>query len=92
MDTDLISGRTVIYNSVEDLEDVTFSVPPDPECGFILNQTRLEGHFVVMTGSGEGAGPTDMVSITNHYCATLFSQIKVHFNGAQICDLSAPLS
>ena len=37
VNTDLISGRTVIYNSVtpvEDLEDVAFSVPPDPECGF----------------------------------------------------------
>ena len=49
-DTDLISGRTVLYSSVtpvEDLEGVSFSVPPNPECAFNLNQTRLEGHFVV---------------------------------------------
>ena len=95
LDTDLISGRTVLYSSgtpVEHLEDVTFSVPPDPECAFILNQTRLEGHFVVKTDSGEGVGPTDTTTITNHYCAALFSQIEVHLNGTQICDLSAPLS
>ena len=95
VDTDLISGRTVIYNSVtpaEDLEDVAFSIPPDPECGFILNQTRLEGHFVVVTDDGEGVTPTDRVLITNHFCAALFSQIEVHLNGSQICDLSAPLS
>ena len=94
-DTDLISGRTVLYSSVtpvEDLEDVTFSVPPDPECAFILNQTRLEGHFVVKTDSGEGVGPTDTTTITNHYCAALFSQIEVHLNGTQIGDLGTPLS
>ena len=93
--TDLISGRTVIYNSVTpvaDLEDVAFSVPPNPKCIFILNQTRLEGHFVVVTDNGEGVKPTDGVSITNHFCAALFSQIEVHLNGSQICDLSAPLS
>ena len=95
VDTDLISGRTALYNSVtpvEDLEDVAFSFPPDPECGFILNQARLEGHFVVMTDDGEAVGPTDKVSITNHYCAALFSQIEVHLNGTPICDLSTPLS
>ena len=94
-DTDLISGRTVLYSSVtpvKDLEDVTFSVPPDPECAFILNQTRLEGHFVVKTDSGEGVGPTDTTTITNHYCAALFSQIEVHLNGTQIGDLGTPLS
>ena len=94
VDTDLISGRTVLYNSVtpvEDLEDVAFSVPSDPKCGFILNQTRLEGHFVVMTDDGEAVGPTDKVSITKHYCTALFSQIEVHLNGTQIGDLSAPL-
>ena len=94
-DTNLISGRTVLYSSVtpvEDLEDVTFSIPPDPECAFILNQTRLEGHFVVKTDSGEGVGPTDTATITNHYCATLFSQTEVHLNGTQIGDLGTPLS
>ena len=94
-DTDLISGRTVLYSSVtpvEDLEDVTFSIPSDPECAFVLNQTRLEGHFVVKTDSGEGVAETDTTTITNHYCAALFSQIEVHLNGTQICDLSAPLS
>ncbi len=93
--TDLISGRTVLYNSVtpvERLEDVTFPVPPEPKCAFILNQTRLEGHFVVKTDSGEGVGPTDTTTINNHYCAALFSQIEVHLNSTQICDLSAPLS
>ena len=94
-DTDLISGRTVLYSSVtpvEDLEDVKFLVPPDTECTFILNQTRLEGHFVVKTDSGEGVGPTDTTTITNHYCAALFSQIEVHLNGTQIGDLGTPLS
>ncbi len=94
-DTDLISGRTVLYSSVtpvEDLEDVTFSIPSDPECAFVLNQTRLEGYFVVKTDSGEGVTDTDTPTITNHYCAALFSQIEVHLNGTQICDLSAPLS
>ena len=94
-DKDLISGRTVLYSSVtpvEDLEDVTFSIPSDPECAFVLNQTRLEGHFVVKTDSDEGAGPTDTTTITNHYCTALFSQIEVHLNGTQIADLSSPLS
>ena len=43
---------------------------------------------MVMTDSGEGVGPTDRVSITNHF----FSQNEVHLNGSQIFDLSAPLS
>ena len=95
VDTDLITGRTVLYSSVtpvEDLEDVTFSIPSDPECAFVLNQLRLEGHFVVKTDSGEDVGPTDSTTITNHYCTALFLQIEVHLNGTQICDLSAPLS
>ena len=45
-----------------------------------------------MTDDGEVVGPTDKVSITIHYCAALFSQIEVHLNGTQICNLSAPLS
>ena len=94
-DGDLISGRSVLYSSVtpvEDLEDVTFSIPPDPECAFVLNQSRLEGHFVVATDDDKGVGPTDTTAIANHYCAALFSQIEVHLNGTQVCDLSAPLS
>ena len=45
-----------------------------------------------MTDDGAGVTPTDGVSITNHFCAALFSQIEVHLNGSQICNLSAPLS
>ena len=47
---------------------------------------------MVKTDSGEGVTDTDTPTITNHYCAALFSQIEVHLNGTQICDLSAPLS
>ena len=45
-----------------------------------------------MTDSGEDVVLTDRVSITNHFCAALFSQIEVYLNGSQICGLSTPLS
>ena len=59
---------------------------------FYFKSDEAIGTLVVMTDGGEGVGPTDRALITNHFCAALFSQIEVHLNGSQICDLSAPLS
>ena len=92
---DLISGRTVLYNSVSPVEekgDVEFHIPPDPECHFLLNQSRLEGYFVVKDDDGGNVTENDGVALTNHYAAAIFSQIEIYLNGTQVCDLSAPVS
>ncbi len=94
-EVDLISGRTVIYSSVSPIEetgDVEFHIPPDPECHFLLNQSRLEGYFVVKDLKGKFLDEKDEVTLANHYGACLFSQIEVYLNGTQVCDLSASVS
>ena len=92
---DLEKGRSVVYNTVspvEGLEEVEFHVPPDPECFFILNQTRIEGHFVVQDEDGGNVTATNEVTLSNHFAACLFSQIEIYLNGTQVCDLSSILS
>ena len=94
IDTDLIKGRSVCYSTVspvEGLEGVEFLIPPDPECFYILNQTRLSGHFVVSTKDGVNVASSDNVTLTHHWAACLFSQIEIYLNGTQVCDLSAPV-
>ena len=93
---DLIGGRSVVYNSlstVDDFsEDIEFHVPPDPECCFVLNQSRLEGCFVVQDESGSNVTATSKVALEGHYGACLFSQIQIYLNGTQVCDQSSGVS
>ena len=94
-ENDLMKGRGVCYSSVspvEGLEGVEFQIPPDPECFFILNQARLEGHFVVLDKYGTPVTSNDNVTLSHHWGACLFSQIEIYLNGTQVCDLSAPVS
>ena len=94
-EVDLISGRTVLYSSVSPIEekgDVEFYIPPDPECHFLVNQSRLEGYFMVKDDNGGNVLETDGVTLTDHYEAAIFSQIEVYLSGTQVCDLSAPVS
>ena len=94
-EVDLISRRTVFYSSISPIEekgDVEFYIPPDPECHLLLNQSRLEGYFVVKDDDGLNVVESDGVALTNHYAAAIFSQIEIYLNGTQVCDLSAPVS
>ena len=55
VESDLLKGRCVSYNTVspvEDTEDAEFHIPADPECFIILNQARLIGHFEVRDDDG----------------------------------------
>ena len=55
VETALIDGSNVIYNSVASITNtgpVEFIVPRDNECSFILNQTRISGHFIVKEKDG----------------------------------------
>ena len=95
VDPDLISGRGVIYSSlttVDETGDVEFNIPPDPECYFILNQSRLEGSFVVKNDNGSNVLPSTQAAIAPHYSASLFSQIEIYLNGTQVCDQSSVVS
>ena len=93
---DLIGGRGVVYNSISTVDDfsddIEFHVPPDPECCFVLNQSRLEGCFVVKDQNGGNVAAADKVVLTPHYCACLFSQIQIYLNGTQVCDQSSSIS
>ena len=92
VETGLISGGNVIYHSVSPISNsgpIEFIVPRDNECSFILNQTRLSGHFIVEDQDGNPVKPDDKVSMVNHFTACLFSQVEVYLNGTQICDLSS---
>ena len=93
---DLIGGRGVVYNSLSTVDDfsddIEFHVPPDPECCFVLNQSRLEGCFVVKDESGANVAATDKVVLAPHYSACLFSQIQIYLNGTQVCDQSSGVS
>ena len=95
VETALIDGSNVIYNSVASITNtgpVEFIVPRDNECSFILNQTRLHGHFIVEDGDGEEVTETQNVTLVNHFAACLFSQVEVYLNGTQVCDLSSAVS
>ena len=95
VETALIEGSNVIYNSVAAITNtgpVEFLIPRDNECSFILNQTRLSGYFRVEDGEGKGVTDTDKVTLVNHFAACLFSQVEVYLNGTQVCDLSSAVS
>ena len=54
VDTSLDKGNDVIYHSVSSISNsgpIEFLIPRDEECCFILDQTRLFGHFTVTKGS-----------------------------------------
>ena len=56
IETSLMEGQNVEYNSVASISNtgpIEFVVPRDNECSFILNQTRLSGHFVVIGDNNE---------------------------------------
>ena len=93
---DLISGRSVVYNSLSTVDDfsddIEFHVPPDAECCFVLNQSRLEGCFVVQDESGGNVAAKDKVALSGHFSACLFSQIQIFLNGTQVCDQSSGVS
>lgn len=95
VDDSLLKGKSVYYNPTNQISDngeIEFNIPPDPECFQILNQTRLEGYFVVQDENGNNVGNTDVVSMEHDYVSCLFSQIEVYVNGTQVCDLSSSLN
>ena len=91
VDVSLDKGSDVIYNSVSsvtNLGPVEFLIPRDAECSFILDQTRLIGHFVVKTEADANVAATDKVYLVNNFAYNLFSQVEIYLNGVQVCDLS----
>ena len=95
VETGLIDGSNVIYNSIASITNtgpIEFIVPRDNECSFILNQTRIHGHFIVEDQTGAAALETQEISLVNHFAACLFSQVEVYLNGTQVCDLSSAVS
>ena len=83
------------YNSVASISNtgpVEFLVPCDNECSFILNQTRLSGHFVVTNDDGGFVTNESKVALVNYFAACLFSQVEVYLNGVQIADLSSAVT
>ena len=92
---DLIEGRTICLHPTtpsNGLEDIEFHSPPDPECSYILNQTRLSGYFIVKTATGEFPEAKELVKLSQHYAACLFSQMEVYLNDTQVNDLNCHLS
>ena len=92
VETGLIDGSDVIYHSVSPISNsgpIEFIVPHDNECSFILNQTRLSGHFVVQSDRDEPITDRDKITLVNHFSACLFSQVEVYLNGTQVADLSS---
>ena len=92
VETGLIDGRNVIYDSVSPIANtgpIEFLVPRDNECSLILNDTRLSGYFIAETSDGKEIKEADKVTLVNHFSACLFSQVEVYLNGTQICDLSS---
>ena len=95
VETALIDGSNVIYNSVASITNtgpIEFIVPRDNECSFILNQTRIHGHFIVEDNDGGAVTDAQDISLVNHFAACLFSQVEVYLNGTQVCDLSSAVS
>ena len=89
-----MEGAHIIYNSVGSITNtgpVEFLVPGDNECSFILNQTRLSGHFVVTNDDG-GLVTNESNAMVNHFAACLFSQVEVYLNGVQVADLSSAVT
>ena len=95
VETGLLEGANVIYNSVASITNtgpVEFLVPRDNKCSFILSQTRLSGHFVV-TNDDSGLVTTESKAVlVNHFAACLFSQVEVYLNGVQVADLSSAVT
>ena len=92
---DLIEGRTICLHpktTSNGLEDIEFHSPADPECSYILNQTRLSGSFLVKNAAGEFPTANDLVKLAQHYASCLFSQMEIYLNGTQVNDLSCYLS
>lgn len=92
VESGLLDGSNVTYHSVSPITNsgpIEFMVPRDNECFFILNQTRLSGHFIVEDENGQPVKESEKVTLVNHFTACLFSQIEVYLNGTQICDLSS---
>ena len=95
VESDLLKGRCVSYNTVsvvEDTEGAEFHIPADPECFLVLNQARLLGSIEVRDDDGGTVSAADDVSLSQHYAACLFSHVEIYFNGTQVCDLSSPVS
>ena len=91
VDTSLVKGMDVIYHSVSSVSNtgpIEFLVPRDEECSFILDQTRIFGHFIVTKGLTENVEATDEISLVNNFSHNLFSQCEVYINGTQVCDLT----
>ena len=91
VDTSLEKGMDVIYHSVSSVTNngpIEFIVPRDEECCFILDQTRIFGHFIVTKGASDQVESEDEVSLVNNYAHNLFSQCEVYINGTQVCDLT----
>ena len=95
VETGLLEGANVIYNSVASITNtgpVEFLVPRDNECSFILSQTRLSGHFVVTDDDGGFVKADSKAVLVNHFAACLFSQVEVYLNGVQVADLSSAVT
>ena len=95
VETGLLEGANVIYNSVASITNtgpVEFLVPRDNECSFILSQTRLSGHFVVTDDDGGFVTADSKAVLVNHFAACLFSQVEVYLNGVQVADLSSAVT
>ena len=91
VDVSLDKGSDVIYNSVSsvtNLGPVEFLIPRDAECSYILDQTRLIGHFVVKTEADANVTAADKVYLANNFAYNLFSQVEIYLNGVQVCDVS----
>ena len=78
--------------SITNTGPVEFLVPHDNEFSFILNQTRLSGHFVVTNDDGGFVKPESKAMLVNHFAACLFSQVEVYLNGVQVADLSSAVT
>ena len=95
VETSLIDGSNVVYNSAASITNtgpIEFLIPRDNECSFILNQTRLSGHFIVTGQNYEPVSSTDNMTLVNHFASVLFSQVEVYLNGTQVCDLSSSVT
>ena len=91
IDTSLTKGMDVIYHSVSSVTNsgpIEFLIPRDEECCFILDQTRIYGHFIVTKDMDDNVLPTDRVSLVNNFASNLFSQCEIYINGTQVCDLT----
>ena len=91
VDTSLSKGMDVIYHSVSSVTNsgpIEFLIPRDEECCFILDQTRIFGHFVVTKGTNDKVLAADQVTLVNNFANNLFSQCEVYINGTQVCDLT----